>query len=60
MSPEERAALEVIGVKFGTGEPLREFKPLPQPSAWLVFLITLAFGLGGCSSSTQVRWSKPT
>ena len=47
MSPEQRAALEAIGVKFGTGEPLRDFKPLPQRPRWLAFLITLVFGPGG-------------
>ena len=38
MSPEQRAALEAAGVKFGTGEPLRDFKPLPQRPRWLAFL----------------------
>lgn len=38
MSPEQRAALKAIGVKFGTGEPLRDFKPLPQRPRWLAFL----------------------
>jgi hypothetical protein len=46
MSPEQRAALEAGGVKFGTGEPLRDFKPLPQRPRWLAFLITLIFGPG--------------
>jgi len=38
MSPEQRAALEAAGVKFGTGKPLRDFKPLPQRPRWLAFL----------------------
>ena len=46
LTPEEKAALEKIGVKFGTGEPLRDFKPLPQRPRWLAFLITLVFGPG--------------
>jgi len=41
MSPEQKAALEAIGVKFGTGEPLRGFKPVPQRPRWLAFLLTL-------------------
>lgn len=41
MSPEMRAALEAGGVKFGTGEILRDFKPLPQRPRWLAFLLTL-------------------
>jgi hypothetical protein len=41
MSAEQRAALEAIGVKFGTGEPLRDFQPLPQRPRWLAFLLTL-------------------
>jgi hypothetical protein len=47
MPPEQKAALEAIGVRFGTGEPLRDFKPLPQRPRWLAFLITLVFGPGG-------------
>jgi len=41
LTPEEKAALEKIGVKFGTGEPLRGFKPVPQRPGWLAFLLTL-------------------
>jgi len=46
MSPEQRAALEAAGVKFGTGEPLRDFKPFPQRPRWLAFLLTILFGPG--------------
>jgi hypothetical protein len=38
MSSEQKAALEAIGVKFGTGEPLRDFTPLRQRPWWLAFL----------------------
>ena len=38
MSPEQRAALEAAGVTFGTGEPLRGFRPLPKRPRWLAFL----------------------
>lgn len=38
MSPEQKAALEAIGVKFGTGELLHGFKPLPQRPRWQAFL----------------------
>jgi hypothetical protein len=38
MSAEQRAALEAAGVKFGMGELLRDFKPLPQRPRWLAFL----------------------
>jgi hypothetical protein len=41
MSAEQRAALEAGGVKFGTGEPLRDFKPVPQRPRWLALLLTL-------------------
>jgi hypothetical protein len=38
MSPEQKAALEAIGVKFGTGELLRDFTPVRQRPWWLAFL----------------------
>ena len=41
ISPEHRAALEAIGMRFGTGEPIRDFEPLPQRPRWLAFLLTL-------------------
>jgi hypothetical protein len=46
MSPEQKAALEAGGVTFGTGEPLRDFKPLPKRPRWLAFLLRLMFGPG--------------
>jgi hypothetical protein len=46
MSPEQRAALEAGGVKFGTGAPLRDFKPLRKRPRWLAFLLTILFGPG--------------
>jgi len=38
LTPEEKAALEKIGVRFGTGEPLRDFRPVSQRPWWLAFL----------------------
>src|SRR3954470_24421497 len=38
LTEEERARLEAIGVKFGTGEPLRDFKPVRPRPWWLAFL----------------------
>lgn len=39
MSPEKRAALEAIGVQFGTGRVFRDFRPLPTRPGWLAFLL---------------------
>ena len=41
MSPEQRAALEAIGVTFGTGRVFRDFKPLPTRPGWLAFLLRI-------------------
>jgi hypothetical protein len=38
LTDEERARLEAIGVKFGTGEPLCDFKPVRLRPWWLAFL----------------------
>ncbi|MFL5384313.1 MAG: hypothetical protein ACJ8GN_17460 [Longimicrobiaceae bacterium] len=46
MSPEQKAALEAAGVTFGTGEPLRDFRPLRKRPRWFAFLLTLLFGPG--------------
>jgi hypothetical protein len=41
MTPEHAAALRAIGMRFGTGEPLRDFKPLKLRPRWQAFLLTL-------------------
>jgi hypothetical protein len=41
LTSEEVAALRSIGVRFGSGKPLVDFKPLPQRPRWLAFLLTL-------------------
>jgi hypothetical protein len=46
LTEEERARLEAIGVRFGTEEPLCDFKPVRQRPRWLAFLITLFSGPG--------------
>ena len=46
LTEEEKARLEAIGVRFGTEEPLRDFRPVRQRPRWLAILITLIFGPG--------------